>query len=111
MIGYFFLENLRTSYICPPTGNYNNDMADDLVGRDGQIYFDPEEFGETWKVGKSLMCFTSPKKESGGGVVTETRRSCDSTEEVQRAQRECAVFEKSVFDLCKDLVDWKPYYE
>ena len=87
-------------------------MADDLVGRDGQIYFDPEEFGETWKVGKSLLCFTT----DGGAKQTgekheKRRRSCDSRQEVERAQRECGVFEKDVFELCKDVVDMKPYYE
>lgn len=33
------------------TGNYNNHENDDFMGKDGRLYYDAAQFGNTWLVG------------------------------------------------------------
>ena len=91
--------------VCGLCGNYNGRSSDDMIGRDGVLYLDPREFGDTWLVGKDRTCKQpTPLRNSVTSPCLLSRRH------ELRAEKECEALIGPVFEPCRNRVDVEPYY-
>ena len=102
--------------LCGLCGNFNGDVTDEYQGRDGVMYGDCDNFGETWRVGrKQPGCGKNavPQIESvnGNSVVRHTRCSYNDPITLEKAKHECALLKHSSLKQCRTVVDEQPYYE
>ena len=93
------------NHMCGLCGNYNNVENDDFVGRNGALYFDSNEFGETWRVGRHASCGKRKKGKSPPSICQRNQK------ERLRAARECSVLKSPIFATCRAEVDVEPYYK
>lgn len=97
--GDSFLEiTVPTKYkhkLCGLCGNYNGMKSDDLIGRDGTVYANGHEFGQTWRTGSKKACKIRPH-------FVENKPLCDKDSKArQRAQRICSIFFSKAFSKCR----------
>ncbi len=91
--------------MCGLCGNYNGIRNDDLIGKDGILYFNPYEFGETWRTGKRKSCMQKPR------TRTTNDLPCKKQKHRSRAQMECSLLHATVFSSCRDKLDVTAYYK
>lgn len=85
-------------------GNYNGVSADDMKGRDGHVYLDGDDFGNTWRVGSKAACTIREN-------VQKTEPPCKTDlSKRKRAKKECSRLLASVFSRCRRKVDVRQYY-
>lgn len=101
--GNSYLElSVTPSYrnkMCGLCGNFNGRESDDMVGRDGVQYHSANEFGDTWKIGRTL---TGCTRDSELPVESPCKRS---RKRQLRAEAECSAFQLSAFSECRQVVN------
>ena len=94
--------------VCGLCGNYNGIQNDDFIGKDGGLYYDANEFAETWRLGKGRTC---GKSKSSPMKVLRHRSLCDKNmKRKRRAEAECSILRSNAFAPCRAKVDVGPYY-
>ncbi|KAK3591666.1 hypothetical protein CHS0354_040579 [Potamilus streckersoni] len=106
--GDSFVEvSVPTNYrhkLCGLCGNFNGLGTDDLRGKDGKLYYNGEEFGDTWRLGGRGSCSIRPE-------LHNTLSPCQTKPEALiKAKKECSLLISSVFYKCRTVVDVRPYY-
>lgn len=100
--GDSFLEvTVTTKYkhrLCGLCGNYNGIKSDDLVGKDGTIYMNGDDYGQSWRIGSTRACKARPH-------FQETQPLCEKDLRAkQRAHRVCGIFYTRAFTKCRQKV-------
>lgn len=87
--------------LCGLCGNYNGDPNDDMTGRNGIVYYNEREFGETWRTGSQSACRNRL-------TLQKTESPCKKN--LKARHRECQILLSDVFKECRQKVDPKTYY-
>lgn len=90
--------------MCGLCGNYNGIESDDFLGRDGGLYLDSEEFGNSWRIGSKKACFKPEKKK-------RSDRPCNSNTKRLKAHKDCSILKSKPFAKCRSKVPVAPYYK
>ncbi|XP_054711159.1 BMP-binding endothelial regulator protein-like [Uloborus diversus] len=105
--GNSYLEvSVPSSYkglLCGLCGNYNGNISDEFKTKQGKLAKNPEEFGNSWRVGQMKRCTISQTS------TPNIRR--ENWDVHLRATRDCNILKSAVFKPCHRIVSAVSYFE
>nr|XP_038028058.1 IgGFc-binding protein isoform X2 [Anas platyrhynchos] len=85
--------------LCGLCGNYNGDVSDDMMMKDGQMTLNPDALGQSWKVADVPGCMELSKE--------QCPTLLEATKQQEVAEKGCGLISKvdGPFSACHALVD------
>lgn len=97
-------------HTCGLCGNFNGDVADDLITKNGALVKTPNQMAMSWSTGKVRQCSRRMKNEVRAvGLSRPQRLTCPVSRD--QSERQCGLLNSTAFQACHAIVPIDKFYK